>query len=435
MRFVCASFFGALLCVLAAPLFVFADTASEQAALQAELNAVNQQIAQNQAQLAAQQKQRTTYENQVEILDSQIQEAQLEIKQRNLTITQLRQGIADKQAGISSLDTQVAAGQQSLAQILRRTAQIDDTPFVEQVLQGSLSDAFNDVSDFDIIQKALGQSFTVMATQRTDLSTREAALQAQQQEEQDLLQIQVLQQNSLKATEKQKEDLVAAAKGQESIYLQIIASKQQTAAQIQSALFALRDTSSISFGSMYGYAKEASTVTNVPAAFILGVLSEESDLGQNVGDCTYREAMNPSRDIPVFLTLMQQLGLDPNSQKVSCAPSYGYGGAMGPAQFIPSTWKLYQDRIAKASGQNPPNPWDARTASFATAIYMADLGADAGTPAAERTAALRYFAGSHYKNAAYAFYGNDVMCLTSKVQQQIDVLTGASNSGQTVVCN
>jgi len=149
------------------------------------------------------------------------------------------------------------------------------------------------------------------------------------------------------------------------------------------------------------------------------------DLGQNIGSCTYQEAMNPTRDVPVFLSLMQQLGLDPDSEKVSCAPSYGWGGAMGPAQFIPSTWVLYQPRIASAAGQNPPNPWDPRTASFAAAIYMADLGADAGTPAAEREAALKYFAGSHWKNPAYAFYGNDVMNLTDKVQQEIDVISGS----------
>jgi membrane-bound lytic murein transglycosylase B len=417
-----------------APLVSYADTASQQATLQAQLNALNEQIAENQAKLAQQEAQRQTYQNEVDILDSKIKEDQLEIQQRNLTITQLNDSIADKQAGIDSLDSQVAAGEASLAQILRRTREIDDIPFAERALQGSFSELFNDVSDFETIQRALGASFTQMATQRADLAARKQALQDQQQEQQNLLQAQVLQQNSLKATEQQKQDLVNAVKGQESIYQQLIANQQKTAAQIESALFTLRDTSSVSFGKMYDYAKEASGITGVPPAFILGILSEESDLGQNVGRCTYQQAMNPKRDVPVFLQLMDQLGLDPNAQKVSCAPSYGYGGAMGPAQFIPSTWQLYQARIAKASGQNPPNPWDPRTAVFATAIYMGDLGADAGTASAERTAALKYFAGSHWQNRSYAFYGNDVMCLTNQVQQEINVLEGNPNPGPQVSC-
>ena len=428
MRYQRAVFFGTVAGALLAPFFAFADTATDQrAALQAQLDEINKEIQQNQAQLAVQQTQRTSLERDVAILDSKIQQAQLQIKQRNLTITQLKNGIADKQSGIDSLDSQVAVGEASLAQILRRTQQIDDTSFVQRALEGSFSDLFSDISDFETIQRALGNSFTTMATQRSDLAARKAALQDQQQEENDLLQIQVLQQNSLKSTEKQKQDLVAAAKGQESIYLQIIAGKQRSASQIQSALFALAGAShSTSFGDMYSYAKEASAKTGVRPAFILAILREESDLGQNVGNCTYEKAMSPTRDIPKFLTIMQQLGLDPDSQKVSCAQSYGsYGGAMGPAQFIPSTWMLYQNRIASATGQNPPNPWDPRTATFATAIYMEDLGADAGTAAAERRAALKYLAGSRWQNAAYAFYGNAVMGYADEYQQDIDVLNGS----------
>ena len=135
--------------------------------------------------------------------------------------------------------------------------------------------------------------------------------------------------------------------------------------------------------------------------------------------------MNQTRDAPVFLQITAALGLNPDSQPVSKKPWYGFGGAMGPAQFIPSTWQLYGDRITAATGQNPPNPWDPRTAAFAAALLLADNGADAQTPAAERLAALRYLAG--WKNAgksAYAFYGNDVMSLADKFQSQIAVLGG-----------
>jgi membrane-bound lytic murein transglycosylase B len=429
MRFVCAAF--ALMFALASlssPLAAFADTASKQAQLQAELDQINQQIAQNQSKLAAQQKQRTSLENEVEILDSKITEAQLEIHQRDLTIQQINNGIAQKEAGITSLNTQVAAGQASLAQILRETHEMDRTPLATRILGGSLEDFFHEMDDFETIQQALGDAFTHMQAQVSDLAARKTALQSQQQEQNDLLQLQVVQQNSLKQTESQKQQLVTAAKGQEAIYQQIISSQQQTAAQIKQQLFALNNANhSTSFGDMYGYAKEASVVTGVEPAFILAILTEESNLGQNVGNCTYETAMSPKRDTPQYLIIMQQLGLDPDSEKVSCAQSYGaYGGAMGPAQFIPSTWMLYQARIAKASGQNPPNPWDPRTATFATAIYMSDLGADTQTPAAEREAALRYLAGSHWQNPAYAFYGEAVMNYTQQYQQNIDILVGTS---------
>ena len=122
---------------------------------------------------------------------------------------------------------------------------------------------------------------------------------------------------------------------------------------------------------------------------------------------------------------MAELGLNPDDMPVSKKPWYGWGGAMGPAQFIPSTWILYKSRIAKVAGENPPNPWNPRTAFIATALLMKDNGADAGTRYSERLAALRYFAGwKNATNPAYAFYGDGVMSLTDKFQRQIDILEG-----------
>ncbi len=411
-----------------------ADTSAQQAALQAQLDQLNQQIAANQAKLTQEQQARATLENQEAILTSQIQEAQLEIKQRNLTIQQLQDQISQAQAGISNVNSEVSAGEQSLAQIIRETNEINETPLAIQILQGSLLNAFEDINDFSTLQQGLGNSFTQLANQKSDLTSREQTLEQENQQESDLLQAQQAQESSLQDTEQQKENLIAQTKGQESIYQQIIANQQQNAAQIKQALFSLRDTNtSTSFGDIYNYAKDANATTGVSPAFIMGILSEESDLGKNTGNCSYTTAMNPT-NIPTYLTIMSQLGLDPSSEKVSCKPSYGWGGAMGPAQFIPSTWILYQSRIASASGQNPPNPWDPRTAAFATALYMEDLGAGAGTASAERVAALKYFAGSNYRNPSFAFYGNDVMCLTQKMQQQIDVINGVQSSDTIISC-
>ena len=437
MRTVGARFFTAtsgvlallfVLFALALPTASFAQaTSDQQAALQAQLDQLNAEIAQNQANLATEQQQRATYENQVAILNSQIKEAQLEIQQRNLSLQQVKAQITQAQSGISTLDSKVAQGQDSLAQIIRETNEIDQAPLVEQVLNGSLSDSFETIDDFESIQKALSASFTQMSAQKSDLSAREDSLESEQQEEEQLLQVQQLQQSALKATEQQKQDLVTATKGQESTYLQLIANQQQSAAQIKAQLFSLNNANhSTSFGDMYSYAQQASKATGVDPAFTLAILTEESNLGQNVGNCTYEGAMSPKRDIPDYLIIMEQLGMGLDSEKVSCVQSYGtYGGAMGPAQFIPSTWMLYQSRIASASGQNPPNPWDPRTATFATALYMSDLGASAGTVASEREAALKYLAGSHWQNPSLAFYWEAVQGYMQNYQQNISVLNGS----------
>ena len=166
--------------------------------------------------------------------------------------------------------------------------------------------------------------------------------------------------------------------------------------------------------------------------------------------------MNPTRDVPEFLAITSQLGLNPETLKVSAAPSYGWGGAMGPAQFIPSTWACYggfintttgscgkgtdgtyagpwqysaaKDRIAKLAGHpgTPSNPFNNLDAFTATALLMADNGATAQTFSADRTAALRYFAGwGNASNPAYAFYGDDVMAFYEQFQSDINTLGGS----------
>ena len=141
--------------------------------------------------------------------------------------------------------------------------------------------AFADISDFETLQQALGKSFTVMAAQKSDLSSREQSLETQNEQESALLQAQKAQETSLQQTETQKQNLIAATKGQESVYQQIIANQQQSAKQIEAALFSLRDTSqSVSFGDIYNYAKEANASTGVPPAFIMGILSEEATWGR-----------------------------------------------------------------------------------------------------------------------------------------------------------
>ncbi|MDO8481771.1 MAG: hypothetical protein Q7S75_01660 [bacterium] len=424
-----ARFFVVLFCagvIFVPSAFSRADViANQRAELERQLQQIEQDIKSNQGVLAEKQKERASLERDVAILDAKIKVAKLGIKERDLNIKKIQSDIADKEQAIKSLDAKVVSGQESLAQILRRTREIDETTQAELVLGGSISDLFDDIDTFQTIQKALDASFKEMATVRTDLSFRKQALQEKQQEEQDLRQIQVLQRQSLENNEKEKKNLVTSARGQESVYLQLIAVKERSAAQIRAALFVLRDSKAVSFGDIFSYAKEASAKTGVRPAFILGILSEESNMGNNVGTGNWKTDMHPTRDQPLFAEITSTLGLNPDTMPVSKKPWYGWGGAMGPAQFIPSTWVLYQDRIAAATGENPPNPWNARTAVFAAALLLADNGADKGTRAAERLAALRYLAG--WKNAgksAYAFYGDDVMELADKFQGQIDILGG-----------
>src|SRR6185369_13159413 len=103
---------------------------------------------------------------------------------------------------------------------------------------------------------------------------------------------------------------------------------------------------------------------------------------------TWPNLMKPSRDVGPFLDITGKLGFDPLKTVVSCPiPSAGgYGGAMGPAQFIASTWQLFEDRLQSALGHYA-NPWLAQDAFMASSMYLGDLGAGGASYSSEIRAA------------------------------------------------
>ena len=132
--------------------------------------------------------------------------------------------------------------------------------------------------------------------------------------------------------------------------------------------------------------------------------------------------MKASRDVQPFIQITKELGRDPYNTLVSCPhPNYGYGGAMGPAQFLPSTWMGHKEDLARLLG-HAPDPWDLGDAFTASALKLAAGGAAAKTYDAEWKAAMIYYAGSRWNNPVYSFYGDSVMDIARAIQEEIDAM-------------
>ncbi len=421
-----------------------ADVDARKVKLESDLGALEREIEVQRKILDEKQREGVSLERDVAILVAQITEATLSIKARNLTIQKLTSDIGGKEVVIGNLSEKLVRQKESLAQILRKRAELDLFSLAEVVLSNeNLSEFFSDVDSFDAVQAALRDSFAEITETKTQTETEKKTLEEKKTEEVELRAIQELQKRRIEEKRAERNKILAATKGQERAYQKILKDKEKSAAAIRAELFSLRDTAAIPFGKAVEYATRAGQRTNVRPALILGIITQESNLGENTGQCFvkdlstgsgvgkntgkfFRSVMKAPRDTEPFVALASRVGFDPLNTAVSCPPSYGYGGAMGPAQFIPSTWVLYESKIADMTGHNPPSPWEAEDAFVASAILLKENGATVGTYFAERLAALRYFAG--WKNAnksAYAFYGDDVMELATKYQNLIDVLQGS----------
>jgi len=457
-RALLALFIAALGIVLCAafslhPLLSHAQTATDigarRAQLQAELDDLEKQIAQTQGTLTSLKGEGQSIQRDINIIDANIKKTQLQIRATQVQIDALSQNIVVHANTIGQLTGDLESEKASLSQIIRSTRAIDDSSSLIEVVLSSddVSSFFSDLDSYVSLKQALAQSSNQLMNTRTAEQTEKEALTSQKSQQESLRNEMAAEAATLKSQEAQKARLLAANKSQTAHYQSIYDTQQKTAAQIRAELFSLAGGGGqIPLPTAIALAKAAGAATGVRPALILGIMKQETNLGANVGQCLltntpnkgdgkgkntgtpFSGVMKPERDVDPFMTITKTIGLDWQSQPVSCPPSYGYGGAMGPGQFIPSTWMLLASRVSSAAGHPATfaNPWNNMDAFTATAILMADNGAAVRTPDAERTAALRYFAGwGNAGNPAYAFYGDSVMGFAAQFQSDIDTLSGS----------
>lgn len=367
-------------------------------------------------------------ERDIAILNAKIQSSTLSIQARILSIQKLDDDISDKVQIIGALSAKLNSEKESLAQILRQTRELNDTSLIEFGLSSkTLSSFFSDADKFSILENALAESFQEIVSTQNETTDQKNQLEDKKAEEVALRKLQELERQRLSDNKKQKDSILAQTRGQEKAYTAILKQKEKSAAQIRAELFSLQGSKAISFGDALSFAKSVGAKTGVRPALILGILREETNLGANVGTGNWKVDMHPTRDQPIFAQITAELGYNPDTMPVSKKAWYGWGGAMGPAQFIPSTWVLYKDKISQVTGNNPPDPWKPEDAFTAAALLLKDNGAAKGTIAAERFAALCYLAGC--KNAtkkAYSFYADDVLDFAAQYEAQMKILQNGS---------
>ncbi|TSC69423.1 MAG: Uncharacterized protein G01um101456_202 [Parcubacteria group bacterium Gr01-1014_56] len=423
-------------------------SADEKAKLQAEYDQLQAEILQWQKVLDDTRTKKKTLQGDVTALDAQIKKAQTEIKQRGLTITALGSEIQQKTKTISTLEARLEAGHESLAKLLRQKNETEMLPLALLAFSSkNLSEFFSDADLIDHISRDLDAQFSEIRATRTQTQKERSELDTKKNQELDAKHDVEVKKTVITNNQNQKKELLAIAKDEEKTYAQVLAEREKRAQEIRNALFDLRDAQGISFEKALTYATAASQKTGVRAAMILAILSQESDLGKNIGSCyvkdlstgngvgkntgtPFQKVMKAPRDTEPFSTLATTLGFEWSTTPVSCplSPTYstsrGYGGAMGPSQFIPSTWQLYSTRLGAALGVSTPNPWNPGDAVMATALYLADLGAAGQTYSSERNAACKYYSGRSCdtRSPRNYTYGDSVVAKAQTFQNNIDFL-------------
>lgn len=412
-------------------------------------------------------------ENEIKDIDNQIKIAQQKIKVQTTIISKLSADIGVKSRTVETLQAKIDRNIESLTSLLKQTNLKDSSSLIEVLLGNrKFSDFYTEVDAYSTLNREITSLVNDVKSTKVETETERQNLEDRKDKETDA-KVAIEEQKRLIDRKKADKALLLKVKTSEySVAQKLLSSQQQKVAQIRAKLFKFQDGEGIPFGDAYDFAAKAAQKTAVRPAFLLAILtqessydSEDSSFGKNIGQCFLRDTntgsgvgantgtfkdrvMNPTRDVPVFINISNQLGRDWMNTRVSCALSYGYGGAMGAAQFIPSTWALYggypsplytynqgKDRIRNVFGLNEPsNPFFAEHAISASSLYLSDLGAGLQTYSSEKNAACRYYSGSkcpsgkkYYtkKERDIIAYGTNVADRAIRIQEtMIDPILG-----------
>jgi len=430
------------LAVLSLSIFVSdgkADVQEEIAERQKQIESIEREIAGLQQQIAETQGQTRTLQNEVNVLNAQIRQIELGIRSLELSIGETSFEIGVTQGNIQEIEGKMSKHKEALGQFIKLIDHNDNKSLTEILLSyNDLSDFFNALNDIKTNQENLQITITEMKVLRSDLESYQNALEEKLTELDKTRRIEALERQRLSQGRASVDRLLKETKGQEATFQKMVQRSQKDLDAIRAQIQFLIQ-SGLTAEDAVRYAQLAAVSTGIRPAFLLALLEYETGLGRNVGKCTIinttsgtsrhittgalsapGKGIHPTRDLPIFLNITAELGLDPLGTTISCWPGYGYGGAMGPAQFIPSTWMGYKEEVTRITGNSPANPWNFEDAFTASAIYLARRGATAQTRASEIAAAKAYISGnSKCSTSACNRYANGIQNIAAEIEKNL----------------
>ncbi len=369
-------------------------------------------------------------------LDGEVRRREIEISRLALSLKKTSFEITDKKSGVAELSKKINKSRQGLsASIFLLYSYDEENPLTILLKHTNISSFFRSVDAVDKVQTNIQNSLKNFRDDRTELQKQQQDLEDSEKEQEDLKALQEVERTSLTQKQQEKDQLLKLTKGKEALFQQLLKSKQKDIAALRTQLFYLEKTG-VTAETALRVADLAAKRSGIRTAFLLALLEVETGkqfedgvltVGTNLGTGNWKRDLyqcyinlgkpkNAEFEKNAYLKITSSLGLNPDSMPVSRKPNYGCGGAMGPAQFIPSTWLNFSDSVAELTGHNPPNPWNPEDAFQAAAIFLARAGATSQTNAGEIAAAKTYISGSATCTKSICkYYSNRIIALAQEI--------------------
>lgn len=432
---------------LSVPLLVYGQTStnSQRDTLAKQLEALEKEAAELDSQISQTQTEARTLANQIKIFDSEIRRREIEIQKLALAVRQADIDIRAKVSGIAELETRIDKDRVILARSIQKLAEYDQENIVSILAKNdTLSGFFSALDSIKSLQSQVEDLVNQLRGDKLQLEKDKNELEDFRAEQLSLKALAEVERRAVAEKKAEKARILKLTRGKETVYQQLLAQKKRDIVALKTQLFYIERTG-ISAEDALKFAELAASRTGIRTAFLLALLEVETGKqfeGGVISAGTYLGTGNWKKDMydcyvnlgrksaaesqkNAFFAITSKLNLDPEKMPVSRRPSYGCGGAMGPAQFIPTTWLLFEAKAAELTGHNPPNPWSIEDAFTASAVFLADAGAKSQTRTGELAAARTYISGkpncpsSGLARSACIAYANRVLSLAGDIDKVI----------------
>lgn len=352
---------------------------------------------------------------QLEAIKQELAKTRLELEGTRLQIGSVQADQKKTAATIAEVQADVAVKRQQLRQLIQALYEREQVSLIDVFLRsGRLGDLLAERAAIQTLQDRSVSVVQGLHDQEEVLLAEQQALVEQQAELGQLQLLQESQRSGLSSQQNDQKTFLAANQEEQARYNRQLAEAKAARTEIEQGLFELKGAGvKLSLTQATDMAKLAGRLTGVPPALILAVLKVESNVGQNVGSGTFPDDMQPASREP-FIRIMAALGRDPQTAPISRGTSYGWGGAMGPAQIMPQTWEAIAPRIGSYLNKKTPDPYELTDAFIGTAILLGDHGAF--DPARRREAVGRYLAGPNWER--YSWYIDRVFAVAAEYAKE-----------------
>ena len=396
--------------------FAFAqDSADKRQEIERQLQQLEKEAEGLDGNIQKIQSEKRTLSSETQTLNFEIKRRELEIKKLDLILYKTSLQIKNKAADIEILSKKIIKNQKALTATLLTLYTYDQDNILSVLIKNrTLSGFLGAINNLTKLQFNLKEVLVEFKQDRSLFQDEKVTLEEFENDQRELKALQEVERRFLAQKKKEKDEILRLTKGKEELFQKLLSLKKRDITALKTQLFYLEKTG-VTAEDAIRFADLAAKRTGIRTAFLLALLEVETgkqfedgqiSVGTNLGTGNWRDDLyncyvrlgkkkTAEAEKKAFFEITGKLNLDPDKVPVSrrYRSGAGCGGAMGPAQFMPTTWLRFEDKVAQLTKHKPPNPWNIEDSFTASAVFLASAGANSQTRAGELAAARIYISG------------------------------------------